>query len=113
MESKQEKSRYRPGTHVIYVDPFGLPRDALVTTWWGSGTPAKADGKAEHEPGCNLAWVSGDPARDDGYGRQIERQTSLVHKGNQPAHGNFWCWEDELSEEQLKQLNANRPSKAS
>jgi hypothetical protein len=29
-------------------------------------------------------------ATTNSYGRQIERQTSIVHQSNQPAHGNYW-----------------------
>jgi hypothetical protein len=108
MESKP--SKYRRGMHVIYVDSRGVPRDATVTNWWmGSSTGYKLDGGSQ-EPGCNVAFVSGDPAREDSYGRQIERQTSLIHHGSQPAHGNYWCWERELSEEQRERLNAEQAS---
>ena len=54
-------------------------------------------------PSVNLVFVSGDEAKDDQYGRQIERDTfigcladaierdtSVVHRMNQSAHGNYW-----------------------
>lgn len=47
------------------------------------------------EPGCNLVYVSSDVERNDSSGRQTEIATSVVHKGNQVAHGNFWMWPDE------------------
>lgn len=77
------------GDTVIYVDPQRVAHNALVTTVW----PQMAGGGGE--PGCNLLYVHEDPARDDPYGRQIERATSVVHKSWQPAGGNFWCRPDE------------------
>ena len=73
------------GDAVIFVDPVGQPRPALVTAVWGQyATPMSP------APGVNLVIVSEDPFRDDTYGRQIERSTSVVHQSNQPAHGNYW-----------------------
>jgi hypothetical protein len=65
------------GDHVIYVDPVARQHDALVTAVWG--------------PTCiNIVYVSGDKTRDDTYGRQIERQTSLCHRSLSPAHGQYY-----------------------
>jgi hypothetical protein len=80
------------GDAVIFVDPFGKPRPALVTAVWGQyATPTSS------APGVNLVIVSEDAARDDTYGRQIERSTSVVHQSNQPAHGNYWRAMDDIS----------------
>lgn len=72
------------GGEVTYVDPVGKPHKSLVTAVWhtefGVGNP----------PGLNLVYVSGDEAREDTYGRQIERVTSVVHRSGQPAAGNYW-----------------------
>jgi hypothetical protein len=62
-----------------------------VTCWWETGYPTGNPNR-----GCNLIFVSGDPAKDDTYGRQIERETSVIHRSGQPAPGNYWCWPDEL-----------------
>jgi hypothetical protein len=43
----------------------------------------------------NVAYVSGDEARTDTYGRQLERSTSVLHQGASPAHGYFWRFADE------------------
>jgi len=107
---------YRVGQHVIYVDGYGNRRDALVKTWWVQWPPGgypsaagarhpdipsdvivfhKSNNGDGAEPGCNLVFVSGDPKRDDSCGRQTEVSTSVVHKGQQVAHGNYWCWPDE------------------
>jgi len=84
--------KYEIGQHVIFVDPRGVRRDALVTVWWGDVTSYRSE---SGEPGCNLAFISGDESRQDSCGRQIERSTSVVHKSKQPAHGNYWCWPNE------------------
>jgi hypothetical protein len=104
--------KYDHNASIIYVDPRGVRRSALVTAWWGApeagwkdedvtgNTPASAPAgyvSPTGEPGCNLIFISGDPARKDSCGRQTEHSTSVVHKSNQPAHGNYWCWPDEDS----------------
>jgi hypothetical protein len=40
--------------------------------------------------------VDPDPQKDDTYGRQIQRETSMVHLSNNPGGGNCWCWPDEV-----------------
>jgi DNA/RNA endonuclease YhcR with UshA esterase domain len=65
------------GDSVTYVDPTGVERDALVT--------------AVHGPWCiNLIYVSGDTARNDTYGRQIERESSVSIQSEYTAHGRFF-----------------------
>lgn len=67
------------GKHVIYVDPTGVERPALVTNCWG------------HEmPSINVVFVANDPAQSDTYGHKIERATSVPHRGHQQANGNYW-----------------------
>lgn len=92
------------GDHVTYVDKLGQPRRALVTHVFGGPWSdhqfevARASGVSEQDiaqtsnqpPSLNLVFVSDDMAKDDSYGRQIERETSVVHQSRQPAHGNFW-----------------------
>jgi hypothetical protein len=72
----------RMGEHVVYVDPVGVRHDALVTQPWGPTC-------------CNLIFVTNDEARRDSYGQQIERQSSCIHKGLSPVHGNYWRFADE------------------
>lgn len=69
------------GKAVKYVDHQGVERDALVTT---------IHGPAEKNPSINVVFVSGDESRQDGYGRQTEHDSSVVHKSQQYAHGNYW-----------------------
>lgn len=78
------------GGGVIYVDAVGKPHNALLTAVWG-----EVDETNGTYPGVNVVFVSGDETKDDPYGRQIERDTSVVHKGDQYAHGNYWMWPDE------------------
>ena len=71
------------GEPVVYVDPVGKIHPALVTQPWGQQC-------------INVVFVSTDESKDDSYGRQIERQTSLMHKDVVPVHGNYWRYPDEL-----------------
>jgi len=91
MSESEETSVKIPevGDHVIYIDPNSQRRNALVTNVWESFV-----GDA---PGVNCVVVHKDEARVDSFGRQMDRNpTSVVHRSTQPAHGNSWCWPDEL-----------------
>ncbi len=72
------------GAAVIYVDPRGKRREAIVTAVWG---------KPEEHPAINVVFVSADDAKHDNCGRQVERATSVVHQTAQPAPGNYWIIE--------------------
>jgi len=76
------------GDHVLYVDALSRPRQA---------------------PGLNLVLVSNDEAKDDPYGRQIERETSVVHVSNQPAPGAYWCREHEYDADRDVTLRIANP----
>lgn len=66
---------------VEFVDSLGQTHNALVT---------EVHGDPAGKPSVNLLWVSTDETKRDGYGRQIERTTSCVHRSYQGAHGMFW-----------------------
>lgn len=83
------------GDQIVYVDKTGAPRPALVTAVWGKETYPYEDGTG---PTINLVYVSEDATRQDPYGRQIERETSIVHASRQSAPGNYWRGWDELYE---------------
>lgn len=68
------------GDAVTYVDEYSRERPALVTTV-GNDRP---------DTWVNLLFVSDDPARQDDYGRQIERRSSVSHQSSQQAPGNYW-----------------------
>lgn len=70
------------GDTVIWHDSTGGAHKALVTAVWS--------------PNCiNVVFVSDDIARQDTYGRQIERATSCNHKLQMNVHGFYWRFEDE------------------
>jgi hypothetical protein len=107
------------GTVVTYVDARYQAHEALVTAIHGnprganSVTKTDESGKyvtdehgylvSEDIPGTegsnwpciNLVCVSSDEAKQDQYGRQIERETSVVHIRNNSAGGFCWQWPDE------------------
>lgn len=70
------------GEAVVFHDPMGEGHDALATAVWS-------------ETCINLVFVSGDEARKDGFGRQIERDSSVTHVSVAGAHGNYWRFSDE------------------
>jgi hypothetical protein len=69
------------GGYVKWHDPYGKPHDALVTAIWG---------KPEEKPSINVVVVNMEEGQTDSYGQKIARETSVVHKDNQAAHGRFW-----------------------
>lgn len=69
------------GDAVVFVDPRGNEHPAILTAVWGP---------PESNPSVNLVFVSKDETKHDTYGRQIERETSVVHESNQYAHGMYW-----------------------
>lgn len=73
------------GSHVKFVDPYAVEHDAIVTTLFDNNDPEKYP-----NPSVNVVYASSDDSKTDQYGRQIERNTSVVHKSNQFAHGMYW-----------------------
>lgn len=74
------------GDTVTFIDAYGGEHQALVTVVFSSGH----SGDDGPNPSVNLVYVSTDESKNDQYGRQIERSTSVVHESNQYAHGNKW-----------------------
>lgn len=65
------------GRAVIFIDPRGFERAAVITRVWG--------------PQCiNVAFVDMGDGQEDTYGRKIARATSVMHQSIQQAHGNSW-----------------------
>lgn len=75
------------GDAVVFGDTHGVERPALVTNVFGSWKNAVNE---VQKPSINLVVVSLDATKSDQYGRQIEHGTSVPHKQNQSAPGNFW-----------------------
>ena len=61
------------GETVTYVDHVGVEHQALLTAVWDE----------TEIPTVNLVYVSE-------YGRQIRRETSIVHQSRTTAPGFFW-----------------------
>lgn len=80
------------GDRVIYTDPLQKDHEALVTAVWDEASGAPYG----DPPGCNIIYVVDDESRSDQYGRQIERDTSVVHVSYQAAPGRQWRWPDEV-----------------
>lgn len=71
------------GSFVRYADPLGVKHNALVTAVWGVDPD-------NNPTSVNLVFVSKDPNKTDPNGRQIGRQSSVVIKKLQPAHGMYF-----------------------
>lgn len=69
------------GDTVVFTDPTGRDFNALLTAVHGGNVES---------PSVNLVYVSDDAGEYDQYGRQIKRNTSVVHETNQAAHGMKW-----------------------
>lgn len=73
------------GKPVVYFDELGKPHHGVVTAFWGN-----QDEELGERASINLVYVSSEEGKDDAYGRQIERATSVVPKPAQSAHGRFF-----------------------
>lgn len=105
------------GDHCTFVDSLGKHHAGLITAIHGfqatgpDGTLTEDDvrrhnanltpemiertvaayaGKPASPPSINVVFVSDDESQRDPYGRQIVRNTSVVHQSNQSAHGMYW-----------------------
>lgn len=70
------------GGAVKFHDPSGVAYDALVTAVHNSRV-------------INLVIVSKDDAKTDGYGRELERATSVPHKSMTQANSYYFRFPDE------------------
>jgi len=87
--SERKMPRPKVRDHVIFHDSLGVAHDAIITAAWDQ------DAMIEY-PYVNLVVVSSDETKQDGYGRQIERYTSLGHgAANGACHGHYWRWPHE------------------
>lgn len=73
------------GDAVIYHEADGTARSALVICVF-DGNDA---------PLVNVIYASGDENRQDSYGRQPERETSVFHVSMSSVHGGYWRWPEE------------------
>jgi hypothetical protein len=86
LESKNPIEDMTVGGHVVFVDTNGVQHHALVTA---------IHGPIEDVPCINLVIASGDPSRQDQYGRQTERHSSVVHRSTHRAHGYYYMMPNE------------------
>lgn len=77
----------KEGDVVVYVDERGERHNALVNAVWRDTDYYKP---VTQNPGLNLLFVHPDKTMHDQYGTQIKRETSVVHRTNQPAPGRYW-----------------------
>lgn len=70
------------GDSIVYIDSYRQPHNALVTEGWS-------------ETCVNLVLVSSNESERDSYGRQLDRQTSCVHRSCNSAGANCWIWPGE------------------
>lgn len=75
------------GDVVIFVDEHAKRHNALLTAVHGTSV---ADGAETYHPAVNVVFVTDDSSKTDPYGSQIERETSVVHRISQSAHGMYW-----------------------
>lgn len=76
------KKEPQVGDSVIFIDSHRVEHQALVTNVFG----AWQDGYS----GCNVVYTSSDESKQDPYGRQLERATSICHVSVNPARA--YCW---------------------
>lgn len=74
------------GDPVIYVDPKRRENNAVVIAVWPDMSGP------DEPPGVNLAYADPEEGSQDSYGRQVARDTSVVHQQNQAAPGRYWRW---------------------
>lgn len=104
---------FRTGCRIFFFDSHRRPHEALVTNWFHGGPDGQTVDDKKQEaldrgvtsevwlPCCNVVYVSSDESKQDPYGRQTERASSVPygrHMGSTPFLGMCWCWPDELEE---------------
>jgi len=77
------------GDHVIFTDSHGRQHSALLTAVWGDWS------HPDNPPAVNLLYVVHEDTRDDQYGRQIQREPSVVHRKLNSAGAHCWHLPDE------------------
>lgn len=111
---------FKIGCRVIFFDSHRVEHEALVTNWFHAGPdgetldeyivrngadpvhPPPADMTASvFLPCCNVVWVTSEKSKEDPYGRQLERASSVSYgrqMGTVPFIGMCWAWPDEIEE---------------
>jgi hypothetical protein len=77
------------GKPVSFADPWGKLHEAFITYCFSVGE--------DDEPMCiNVVFVSQDAAKTDQYGRQVERYTSVMRRGEFSTHGMWFVMPEKL-----------------
>jgi len=88
----------KTGDHVVFVDSYRKPHNALITNVFDNGMGLNAflvnyNGRL---PAINVLYVTDDAAKTDPYGHQVERATSVCHGSAQPVRaGMYFLFPDE------------------
>lgn len=106
--SDKMERRVTVGSAVVFVDTSRRPHTALVTEVFGDEYgrlsllneetglyEQRIHDLGPHWPAINLVYVSDNPDQDDKYGRQIERDCSVVYVTDNSASANCWRFLDE------------------
>ena len=116
---------FKIGCSVIFFDSHREPHEALTTNWfhgdhngisvadWEAAQRARGVTSPLWMPCCNVVYTAPDEAKQDPYGRQLERATSVSYgrqQGTTPFVGMCWCWPDEI--EEAKELAAKAYTEA-
>jgi len=83
------------GQPVYYVDEFNKAHHAIVIQVWHNQLHYTGGDIDHDKPGVNLVRINPKTDMDDQYGRQLLRETSIVHKKYQPANGRYWMYLEE------------------
>jgi len=81
------------GDHVVFADQQGRHQNAIVICVFGKNS---WDEESDFGPTINVLFADQNPEREDSYGRQSKRETSVPHKGGSTAHGYWWALPSEL-----------------
>ena len=85
-----ERKFVNVGDHIIFTDTHRKEHSALVTEVWDGG-----EQRMDSLPALNLLYVVEDETRKDQYGRQIERESSVVHHSMNSAGANCYTLSSE------------------
>ena len=76
VEEGEDYSAY-VGKACTYVDPVGKEHAALITAAWGNDC-------------VNIVSVNMASGQTDSHGQKLFRESSLMHRNTQQAHGQYW-----------------------
>jgi hypothetical protein len=75
----------KEGDKVIYIDDLKKEHNSLVTSIHSG----------EKNPSINIVYVGTNESKQDMYGQELERDTSVVHIDDQSAYARCWLRESE------------------